>query len=406
MRQMLRILDKQKPPSQQTQVTTSSQSSQMLPPRTPAKKTLSTSEVDGVDVTGTSNESSIEKANSVLPDHRPPGTPPHDRSTISPGSASQSLRRKAIEESLDEVATKRLCLGLDGARFSAIGAGGGRFLGSGGDDLARLSRLTEAPPAEASTSRSQGGDDTNCNSISCDQGGIEKEHDPEALEEEEENEEDEEEEGTIPDSFFDRKDQVLRCNFCGHEIWRDSMGFCTGCELGPSEFPYFEILNSAKGSRHGIALDEYSDEIENDHRREVVGNYMDDHSSAYDSQDVDSHLNEEYEINSFIDENEDVVDHDEDDSSSDGETDYKEQYSKLQVAHSLLLNSYRAMSEEFREIRHEVLEEFSSDDMDDMGEMDDDRMFMVDVRDLQDRIMPPPSTTACVKPQRKALTIV
>jgi hypothetical protein len=187
-------------------------------------------------------------------------------------------------------------------------------------------------------------------------------------------------------TFFDYDDQVLRCRFCGHEVWAPD-GFCTSvekgcCRDGLDGDPYFEVLDPEAGPRPAIAMTECSDAIINSPaRRIVVGNYLDDDSSAYDSQDsADYHFNEEYnEEDSFIDDESqaDSKAHD-DSSSSDGETDWKAQYNKLQATHNLLLNDYGGLANDFDDFKRDVLgSDYESGS--DMGERDEDGMLVVDV---------------------------
>lgn len=179
-------------------------------------------------------------------------------------------------------------------------------------------------------------------------------------------------------TFFDYDDQVLRCYSCGHEVWSPE-GFCTGmgkgcCREGRSGDPYFEVLDPEAGPRPAIAKDEYSEETLDDHlRRTVVGNYLDDDSSAYDSQDAaDAHFNEAYdEQDSFIDdESQEGSDANHDDSSSDGETDWKEQYDRLRETHAFLLDDYENLADRYNDMERDF---FGSDfdsgsDMEERGE--------------------------------------
>ncbi len=164
-------------------------------------------------------------------------------------------------------------------------------------------------------------------------------------------------------TFFDYDDQVLRCQSCGHEVWSPE-GFCTGmengfCRDGRSGDPYFEVLDPEAGPRPAIAKDEYSEETLDDHlRRAVVGNYLDDDSSAYDSQDAaDARFDEAYdEQDSFIDdESREGSDANHDDSSSDGETDWKERYERLQETHAFLLDDYDNLADRYNDMERDFL---------------------------------------------------
>jgi hypothetical protein len=190
-------------------------------------------------------------------------------------------------------------------------------------------------------------------------------------------------------TFFDYDDQVLRCQSCGHEVWSPE-GFCTGkekgcCREGRSGDPYFEVLDPEAGPRPAIAKDEYSEETLDDHvRRTVVGNYLDDDSSAYDSQDAadaaDAHFNEAYdEQDSFIDdESQKDSDKNHDDSSSDGETDWKERYDRLRETHAFLLDDYENLTDRYNNMERD----FFGSDFDsgsDMEERSESEVLVVDV---------------------------
>jgi hypothetical protein len=187
-------------------------------------------------------------------------------------------------------------------------------------------------------------------------------------------------------TFFDYDDQVLRCQSCGHEVWSPG-GFCTGmekgcCREGRSGDPYFEVLDPEAGPRPAIAKDEYSEETLNDHiRRAVVGNYLDDDSSAYDSQDAaDAHFNEAYdEQDSFIDdESREDSDANHDDSSSDGETDWKERYDRLRETHAFLLDDYDNLADRYNDMKRDLFGS-DSDSGSDMEERSESGVLVVGV---------------------------
>jgi len=179
----------------------------------------------------------------------------------------------------------------------------------------------------------------------------------------------------LDDTFFDPEDQVTRCKLCGHELWRPFIGFCTGCEAGQSGVPYVEIVDPEVGPRPKIEVNETADADRND-RREIVGDYLDDHSSAYDSQDENPKFSEEYEVNSFID---DDSQSSASASSSDGETDYKLRYNQLLTVHEMLVYDYEDLATEYREFRRDVLGSDFESDPDDIGERDDEGALVVEV---------------------------
>jgi hypothetical protein len=204
-------------------------------------------------------------------------------------------------------------------------------------------------------------------------------------------------------TFFDYDDQVLRCRSCGYEVWA-SCGFCTGmekgcCREGLGIYPYFEVLDPEDpeaGPRPAIGKTEYSEETLDDaSRRIIVGNYLDDDASAYDSQDAaDGHFNEDYdEQDSFIDDDSqpDIDAHD-DSSSTDGETDWKEQYDQLRAAHEHLLDDYDNLEDKYDGLKRDFLgSDFESGS--DMEERDENGVLVVDVT------VPDPAVTELVLSQ-------
>ena len=48
------------------------------------------------------------------------------------------------------------------------------------------------------------------------------------------------------ETYFDIRDQVTRCQKCGHEVWSAHIGFCTGCNAGRSGSLYYEIIPPGK----------------------------------------------------------------------------------------------------------------------------------------------------------------
>jgi hypothetical protein len=81
------------------------------------------------------------------------------------------------------------------------------------------------------------------------------------------------------------------------------MGFCTACELGQDSIPYWEVLDPDAGPRPVFELlgtDKDGDSVAPG-LDDICDPYLDCNSSAYDSQDDDPQFEEQYEINSFID---------------------------------------------------------------------------------------------------------
>ena len=134
------------------------------------------------------------------------------------------------------------------------------------------------------------------------------------------------------------------------------------------------------GPRPSIELSELLPQDLHDDRRAVVGDYLDNDSSAYDSQDAEAGFHEDYEMNSFIDDttqesSNDVLS----ESSSDGETDYMALYKELASRHKMLLNNFQMVADEYEELRYDVLGTDDESDLSNFDEMDDDGLLLVDV---------------------------
>ncbi|TGO71723.1 hypothetical protein BELL_0538g00070 [Botrytis elliptica] len=182
--------------------------------------------------------------------------------------------------------------------------------------------------------------------------------------------------------FYDLIDKILRCGDCGHEIWEDAagrvdltLGFCTGCGNGIS--PFYEDAD-LPGKIPRIYEDEYGSEADEERARVLIGDtHLDYQSSAYDTQDEDSELvlNEDYEVDSFID-NSEVLESDSEsetsDSESEGEVDYKSAFKKLQANFDLLMNDYCELADAFEEFRHDMLGTSEEEDDGDMEDNDEE----------------------------------
>ncbi|KAF7910646.1 uncharacterized protein EAF01_002156 [Botrytis porri] len=177
--------------------------------------------------------------------------------------------------------------------------------------------------------------------------------------------------------FYDPIDKIIRCGDCDHEIWEDAagrldvtLGFCTRCGNGIS--PFYEDADFP-GNIPRIYEDEYGSEADEERARVLIGDtHLDYQSSAYDTQDEDSELvaNEDYEVDSFID-NSEVLEIDSEseisDSESEGEIDYKAEFKKLQANFDLLMNGYCELADEFAEFRHDMLGASEAEDDGDGG---------------------------------------
>jgi hypothetical protein len=75
----------------------------------------------------------------------------------------------------------------------------------------------------------------------------------------------------ISETFFDHDDGITRCKLCGHEVWSNDAGFCTGCKAGDSGVPYFEFLDPDAGPRPEILANELATSLDDNfgHRGDV-----------------------------------------------------------------------------------------------------------------------------------------
>jgi hypothetical protein len=283
-------------------------------------------------------------------------TPPRQIIAVSPGSDSQSLRRKAIFDELGENA-KRPRLHLDSSTSSNHGTAELSYVARvqrpevPSIDLSGSSDRQDTPGSEADSTKSS-------NSVASSDLDIPGDSDE------------------APNLFavFDPTDEVLRCKACWSEVWG---GCCTGCDDGPNEATYYEEPDAENERRRpDIAQDEYSDEILDDQDRlELVGDYLDDEESAYDSQDsVGLGFLEEYEINSFID---DAFSENDEESSSDGEEDYKTRYEELQASYAALIADRNRLANDYLDFRMDVLGSDFDEDENDDEQFDEDGLLIV-----------------------------
>lgn len=266
--------------------------------------------------------------------HTPESTPRPEIIAVSPGSESQSLRRRVILEGLRDGRAKRPRLDLDGLNPA-------------------LSReLTERPATFISDSTSPAsapGSEGNSEVTEQSRG-----------------------------EFWDFLDGVFRCSSCGHELW-SIYGQCTGCAAG-GEYPYFEVWDPEQGPLPELAHNASdTDYMSLDGREALVGDYLDFDSSAYDSHDEmsESGRNEDYELDSFIDDESQASNMD-NSSSSDGETDWKEDFKELDIAHRSLIDDYITLADEHEEFRREILGS-DTENWNDSEEYDEEGMHLVDV---------------------------
>jgi hypothetical protein len=350
--------------SQQTQATDRSKALQMLPLSSPVQRTpqrpLPLSDCGGNGIFSNARGSHVAS------------TPPHETIASSPGSESQNLRRKVI-------------------------------LGGIGEDRAKRPRFRYEGHSSPTPENSQDGTDIRARStgILFQANHTELEVDLDALHESGSNAEftrgpqspifaycvNE----TVSDrtshersykllsevTFWDPKDKIRRCIHCGHEWWRPVWGFCTHCEDGQYGHPYFELLDDGAIPEFGFEPNNggYYDDDEDykwdtDDIEGIIGvdDYLDVQSSAYDSQDEDSEFHEEYEVNTFINDDSETSDN-ENDTPSDEETNYKQEFVELQKLHAdkiksydKLLTAFISLDKEFTNFRQDVMElDYESD---------------------------------------------
>ena len=374
--------------SQQTQTSVDTQpSSQMLLPSSPIQRSLATSQRKSTGMTIKRNSQGflrpfdiegreLRLASTVLESFSA-ATPSNEILDLPPGSEPRSLRRKAILDGLTQRRDKRPRLQFDGSGSSPTSDSVGK------DETilkTEVALLTEPLQSDGSSHRNTPESDAGSTEEPArrpftafrDEDGSEIKYDYDEIEYNENY--------MANDTFFDSEDNVIRCKLCGHELWSERIGFCTGCREGQSGVPYFEILDPNAGPRPGIEPNELLPTALEENRRAVVGDYLDDQSSAYDSQDADASLHEEYEINSFIDDTPKEASNDEDDaSSSDGEAVYRERYKELEARYNMLLDDYERIEDEYAELRYDLLGSADDSDRSDFDETDEDGLLVVDV---------------------------
>lgn len=337
-------------------------------------------------------------------------TPPQMAIAVSPGSASQGVRRKAIHDGLAESRAKRIRLQFDGHES---------------DPIVEQKQENETPRRELVTIDLTGDfDDTtmiNTPSAVSDDPALDANQEIQDLvpleaakplsfsawRDEHGNEigwddDDQshrfgywnttsyENEYNLDDNiFFDPSDEVYRCKFCGHEFWAKYVGFCTNCKEGQTGIPYLEIIEPGAGPQADIEFTEISEDICPDSDlREVAGDYLDDGSSAYDTYDEgDANSQDEYEINSMIDDKSQDSD-EEEDAHDDEEPDYKIMYEQLQAEHGILqvkcleLEDFKRNvlgSDYHSELDMDQMDHFDHTDYEIEDEMDEDGILVVDV---------------------------
>ncbi|KAM3069264.1 hypothetical protein ACMFMG_010773 [Clarireedia jacksonii] len=164
--------------------------------------------------------------------------------------------------------------------------------------------------------------------------------------------------------YWDEVDSIYRCETCQHEIWSTAClvgGFCTGCGRGHTSY----VEDIALDLRPRVFLNEYdSDSAESDTKQEIQEEHLDYQTSAYDTQDEDGDFDEDYEQNSFIDdevveEPESEEDDNDEEMGTDDEveekTDFKQAFENIQKSYQELLADHSALMLEHDEMKRDFL---------------------------------------------------
>ncbi|QSZ29530.1 hypothetical protein DSL72_004044 [Monilinia vaccinii-corymbosi] len=153
-------------------------------------------------------------------------------------------------------------------------------------------------------------------------------------------------------------------------------GICTGCGRGAS--PFYEEFDFP-GAFPRIYRSYYDEsEADPEEARVLIGQeHLDYQSSAYDTQDEHSQvdLNEKYEINSFIDDDEIASDSESDTSNNGSEVDYKAELEELQKKHADLRADHFDLLHEYSRFRYDMLGTSEEEDED---QDDDEEGVLID----------------------------
>lgn len=308
--------------TQISQVT--SENSSMPPPsrrRSNAVNSMSQSQKDPTH--SNSQGPSLNRRESPQALHTP--VDPEQAVAVTPSSSSQNLRRKAVEEFIQD----------------------------------RAKRVRSSSPADENENEHDGDDD-----------GEESHSTDESDDRDGGNESDVKESNLI--SFYDPEDDVHRCRVCGWEVWMAG-GSCVGC--GAGENAYEEHIHPASGEETDDS-DHYSlplnptlnfvkvgtdSELDPETMAELSEKYLDLASAAYSDEDDD--YSDNYEMNSMIDDA--SIASEESDEPVDWESKFNDmsaRYRTLQRTSEALI---RQNTELLREIGHAA--EYVSD-LEDYGE--------------------------------------
>ena len=323
-------------------------------------------------------------------------TPPKIITAASPGSSSQDLRRKAIHGEL-EGQVKRARLSYDdpvsSSPSSAVNSTA--HVARGDEALSAVIEISyESAPAanvDAECETSQLARDPYTRSFDCYSWDYGWDEPPSYLDKDEE----------------DDRNTILRCKECGHEmwtLWMTYLGFCNNCSSlakqsadeeiveDENQCPYYEIIESEAGPRPEIETAEFPTyhlgSIDHLTRENIVGDYLDEHSDAYDTFDEESNHRSEYDSeDSFIDDA-DIPEPPNEDENGNGAAErenvveYRAMFQELQRKHTRLLITHEGMMQDLVDSDYAYDssgESYPSADID-IEETNEYEAFFVDVR--------------------------
>lgn len=317
-------------------------------------------------------------------------TPPQKIVARSPGSESQNLRRKAIDDARGEGPVKRPRLQTDSpassppTSSSIVPSTPGRreqSLAAVFEEYKESDAVASIPGSDADTP--QGDAETAAPIIDLSSVIVISDEEESQFEDDPyERDWDDGDYEVADNNYVDNVDNIVRCRDCGHEVWAvwmTRMGFCTHCNTNGHIEPYFEIINPEAGPCPEINGGEFAEELRGDDRLNIVGDYIDEDYDTQDEHDEKTHFQEDYDVeDTFIDDASihDSESRDEGVSSSDGETDHKQRFDELQARYNRLLTSHLDLADTHDEIMRDILgsqyggsdeDDFDTENMDEEG---------------------------------------
>lgn len=181
-------------------------------------------------------------------------------------------------------------------------------------------------------------------------------------------------------TVFDSVDDVFRCVLCGHEVLGGKEGFCTGCDRGPSGVAFLEDVEEVEDRWPSLpeVYDKYTENPVEDSKtvKEMVGECLDYDSSAYDSQDSGGNLEEEYEVNSFVDDDHEPPTDSDDDSPNDEEPDWEARYKELERKFGRMADAYEDIVDDHLDLGGDV-PDLNIDTPSESESMDEDDLMLI-----------------------------